>query len=1507
MASGQAATAGGSLNKFKKDSGVGESRITASKRAQIKALLLKNAKVHMRTNACPCTSLCCKPVIFSACCMQLAFPVIFIFFFTAVPYALVSATSSASDRANTFDVRTLPIQMSKKWFMFVDTQNPSQSTFNPGNSATEGIWNSMFRTQQGTVPKVGARNILDTLFAPQSVLPGFLSQDGPYPFPFSCFCKTLAIVGGSGVPEFTNFLQAEYLQWLASGTVPLIQEWSKLSVFRRLEEETQAYANADDWKASPWLERLSRSDFWSLFQDAAEGLLDLTQAAESRGRRLQTQAIKDEWLRMALEWVQCNVNSQSPTDLTHKRTFFRQFSSKGDLTSFIQADNYGQYYPDRSETSPTDRLCGAVIFENNPLTSDQPQITIRMNVTATRRIGIRVDRDLTSRVTEGANNVWKKEFTWYSSSGFLAAQHMVQKWISSLRPPGSYDLLSGNPNFIPLPVNHQQQWIFGTIMGGIVTFPLTLTLQWAPIVASLAYYLARERQTKMREQMRMMGLSDSSLVWSWISMCIVINIFVAICTTILMQVFLFVNSDPTLLFVAVFLFANATLTFGMVIATLVSTDKMAALGAIILFFASSWASSGMPTYAPSGRKMIVSIFPPVGFLQTVATHFSLAQNLAKGSTWETLYVNYQNFSVGGGLFMLFIDFWIWLFVYYYLDQVVWWHDSGVPRKAWFLCLPSYWTELCGRAAASPEAGAAGKDSRAKQASADYIEAETEPRLVEMVQSNKCVYISNLCKQFTNARGVKFTAVDNLSLTMYDGECFCLLGHNGAGKTTTMQMLTGCLPQSSGSIKVRGYNIPEQVRQIRTSMGFCPQHNILWDELTVQEHINFFGTIGGLERWEIDERGDMLLFEVSLMDKKFARASALSGGMKRKLSAALAFLSKPYLVILDEPSSGMDPYARRGMWETLKRWRAGHIMCLTTHYMDEADAVGDRIGIMSKGALACCGSSTFLKRKFGCGYVLSFVKRANATGADNKIMEVIKQACGADAQVMSAIGKELLVQVPFSAAAQFPALFKRVDNGLEELGIESYGTSVTNLEEVFLKVAHAAEAATAAPAEAKGAAKKEVKAAATVETNRDMLKAGFFTQLLALLIRRVRFSIRNRTTLCCNLVLPPLCLIITCALLNLVIVLSLPQLALDTSKWNPTVRTSDKVPITVGSSQGSAATAAAAAAWTSNYVGGVTSVDAQMGYTPRNALNASCTTCTGMAEEFAFMEFAFENAQNREASQYGAISFSEHASWTTNASAYPVTPGVNIWSNLSALHAPSVMFNLHASAAVRARDPAFKGFVINNLPFENTKYEASVLTFLSGIFAGIMVIAAFAFLPAGMTSYVVMEKEREVKHQLVISGCSIPAYWLSNLVFDVLLGIFPVIAAMLVLKGFKVTALTDGPGRAGSVLMLLAYLPAAAGMSYLMSFAFSKAGISLMVAWLLSLVTGFFWSDPHSNPDQHTILLQCGQSDPVDSSADPNLCPWRRLPARVNIRPESFRQQRGHIFRADHRWVQVLES
>ncbi|NXM12555.1 ABCA1 protein, partial [Ploceus nigricollis] len=220
------------------------------------------------------------------------------------------------------------------------------------------------------------------------------------------------------------------------------------------------------------------------------------------------------------------------------------------------------------------------------------------------------------------------------------------------------------------------------------------------------------------------------------------------------------------------------------------------------------------------------------------------------------------------------------------------------------------------------------------------------------------------------------AVDGLTLNFYEGQITSFLGHNGAGKTTTMSILTGLFPPTSGTAFILGKDIRSELSTIRQNLGVCPQHNVLFDLLTVEEHIWFYARLKGLPEKKVKEEMEQMATDVGLPHKLKARTSKLSGGMQRKLSVALAFVGGSKVVILDEPTAGVDPYSRRGIWELLLKYRQGRTIILSTHHMDEADILGDRIAIISHGKLCCVGSSLFLKNQLGTGYYLTLVKKDN---------------------------------------------------------------------------------------------------------------------------------------------------------------------------------------------------------------------------------------------------------------------------------------------------------------------------------------------------------------------------------------------------------------------------------------------------------------------------------------------------------------------------------------------------
>eukprot|EP01084_Bolivina_argentea_P040743 75228_1 len=314
-------------------------------------------------------------------------------------------------------------------------------------------------------------------------------------------------------------------------------------------------------------------------------------------------------------------------------------------------------------------------------------------------------------------------------------------------------------------------------------------------------------------------------------------------------------------------------------------------------------------------------------------------------------------------------------------------------------------------------------------------------------------IRGLTKHFSSVLGGKVVrAVNSISMDVYSGEVFCLLGHNGAGKTTTINMLTGLLDTTEGDAWILGNSIHDGMRAIRKTLGVCPQHDVLFKRLTAREHLELFCRLKGVPSRLIKGEVDKTLDEVGLRDKENEFPPCMSGGQKRKLSLGIALIGGSKVVFLDEPTSGMDPQSRRVTWELIAREKKNRCIILTTHFMDEADILADRIAIMSTGHIRCCGSALFLKRLYGVGY--TFTISLNI-GVDPKAIKheidnvVLKSIEGAS--VVAVAGGEIAYRLPFEETSDFPDVFETLDKEKNNLSISTYGISVTTLEEVFLKI------------------------------------------------------------------------------------------------------------------------------------------------------------------------------------------------------------------------------------------------------------------------------------------------------------------------------------------------------------------------------------------------------------------------------------------------------------------------
>jgi len=228
-----------------------------------------------------------------------------------------------------------------------------------------------------------------------------------------------------------------------------------------------------------------------------------------------------------------------------------------------------------------------------------------------------------------------------------------------------------------------------------------------------------------------------------------------------------------------------------------------------------------------------------------------------------------------------------------------------------------------------------------------------------MNTENAVLIDDLVKRFGD-----FVAVDHISLAVGKGEIFGFLGPNGAGKSTTIRMLCGLLTPTSGRASVAGFDIATQPELIRQKIGYMSQKFSLYDDLTIEENIDFFSGIYGVPRQKRPQRKDYVLDMAGIRDRRNSLTRVLSGGWKQRLALGCAILHEPPVLFLDEPTSGVDPIARRSFWDLIYELsEAGRTVFVSTHYMDEAEYC-HRLALMYKGRMIALGAPADLKSESG---------------------------------------------------------------------------------------------------------------------------------------------------------------------------------------------------------------------------------------------------------------------------------------------------------------------------------------------------------------------------------------------------------------------------------------------------------------------------------------------------------------------------------------------------------------
>uniref|UniRef100_A0AAQ5Y341 Cholesterol transporter ABCA5 n=1 Tax=Amphiprion ocellaris TaxID=80972 RepID=A0AAQ5Y341_AMPOC len=569
-----------------------------------------------------------------------------------------------------------------------------------------------------------------------------------------------------------------------------------------------------------------------------------------------------------------------------------------------------------------------------------------------------------------------------------------------------------------------------------------LVLAFTPFVTFLIVNVAAEKEHRLKDTMTMMGLYDTAFWLSWgllyAALVTTMSILMAVIATFTA---LFPNSDFFVIFFLIFLYGISSIFFSFMLTPLFKKPKFAStVGSMltVVFGCLSLFTVLMKDF-PQPLVWLLCLLSPSAFSIGIAQVVYLEAQ-GDGAVFSSLTNGPHPLYVP--LLMLVLDCVIYLLLAIYLDQVL----PGKRSLVYFL-KPSYWSKRRKRYVEVSSVydaevnGAPGGDESVEPVSPEF-------------RGKEAIRINNIRKVYKEKDSI-VEALRGLTFDIYEGQITALLGHSGAGKSTLMNILCGICPPTNGTATIYGSPVAEIAdgSEMKQLVGICPQFNIIFDVLTVEEHLRIFAAIKGIPPADIDAEVTKVLKDLDLEKIMTAQAKNLSGGQKRKLSVGIAILGDPKVILLlDEPTAGMDPCSRHQVWSLLKSRRAGRVTVLSTHYMDEADILADRKAVISQGQLKCVGSSLYLKTKCGVGYHLRM--SINEGCEAEKITSLVKHHVP-KAKLARQHEAELTYTLPFESMDTFPGLFSELD-GQPNLGIINYGVSMTTLEDVFLRLEAEAE-------------------------------------------------------------------------------------------------------------------------------------------------------------------------------------------------------------------------------------------------------------------------------------------------------------------------------------------------------------------------------------------------------------------------------------------------------------------
>ncbi|XP_028556093.1 ABC transporter A family member 1 [Dendrobium catenatum] len=1190
------------------------------------------------------------------------------------------------------------------------------------------------------------------------------------------------------------------------------------------------------------------------------------------------------------------------------------FKDESGLETYIRSDLYGCQDHSRNLSNP--KIRGAIVFhEHGPQIFDY---SIRLNHTwafsgfPDVKTIMDVNGPYLNDLELGVNIVPTLQ---YGSSGFLTLQqvmdiliicvakedvnyssfnYQVHESSQSVVYPGRTtwsEFIPANIRIVPFPTREYTDDEFESLVKAVMGVLYLLGFLF-PISRLISYFVF-EKEQKIKEGLQMMGLPNKIFYLSWfITYTLQFAISSAIITASTMNN-LFMYSDKSLVFVYFFLFSLSAIMLSFLISTFFSRSKTAvAVGTL------SFLSAFFPYYSVNDPsiamvwKILASLLSPAAFaLGTV--NFADYEHAHVGVRWTNMWQASSGVNFLVCLLMMMLDAIIYCSFGLLFDKVLP-RENGVsyswkflfPKILWWKKIPFDHFDGPDR----PSFEMLPEESHFfGEGSFDHAFEAISLDMKQLELDDRCIKLRNLHKVYESEKG-KCCAVNFLNLTLYESQILALLGHNGAGKSTTISMLVGLIPPTSGDALVYGKNITTDMDDIRKALGVCPQHDILFPELTVKEHLVMFAAIKGVDDHCLEVQVTEMINEVGLSDKVNSVVGSLSGGMKRKLSLGIALIGNSKVIILDEPTSGMDPYAMRSTWQLIKKIKKGRIILLTTHSMDEADVLGDRIAIMANGGLRCCGSSLFLKNRYGVGYTLTIAKTSSRSSVGGEIVHHHVPT----AECISDVGSEISFRLPLASSSLFVNMFREIESRIRRRnnednstfvendcgGIESYGISVTTLEEVFLKVAgqrldevdyhqyqkslnktrttdcqvsqstlfgfsrskrywvHSCEffrSLFCAAGQVFGLIISTIFGFAVRSLIKicccgTIVRSALWVHLKALFIKRAISARRDRRTVAFQLLIPAIFMFMGLLFLRIKPHPDQDSVLLTTSHFNPLLSGGGGGgPIPFNLCHPAAEKVA------SHVMGGWIQKEEPRSFRfpdPEKALaDAIGAAGTELGPLLLSMsEYLITSLNESYQSRYGAVVMDDQYA--------DGSLGFTILHNSTCQHAAPTYINLVNAAIMRlATGNSNQTIKIRNHPLPMTMSQHAQRHDLDAFSASIIVSMAFSFIPASFAVLIVKEREVKAKQQQLISGVSVLAYWISTYAWDFFSFLFPTSLAIFLFFIFDLSQFIGYGCLMPTVIIFLEYGAAVAASTYCLTFFFTDHSIAQNVILLVHFLGG----------------------------------------------------------------------